>query len=358
MKVQYIPAIDGLRAVAISLVVGAHYGLDRFVPGGFGVTLFFFISGFLISRLLLQEYALTNTVSISQFYIRRFLRLAPALIVMIAIVSFVFFMLNGFVVPSEISAGMFYFMNYYLLIEGPTQMPLGALWSLAVEEHYYLVFPALIALYGKHTKPLVLFLLSLCVAVLIWRIILVIRLHVPMNRTYLSTDTRLDSILFGAVLAVALQTEWRNRLQAVLVNQFVVAFAILLLLLSFLYRDPVFRETLRYTIQGTALLSIFYCALVAPGFSFIRKGLECSFAIWIGKLSYAIYLWHNAVQFFVSKAIAHESLITIDICELALTIALAAGSHYLVELHFQKLRAGFRRSLPAQPSGIGSTPPA
>jgi peptidoglycan/LPS O-acetylase OafA/YrhL len=305
---------------------------------------------------LLEEYATANTVSISQFYIRRFLRLAPALIFMIAIVSATFFALNGFVVPSEIGAGLFYFMNYYLIIEGRTQMPLDPLWSLAVEEHYYIVFPVLLALYGKYRKRLLLFLISLCVAVLVWRIILVTSLHAPMNRTYLSTDTRLDSILFGAVLAVILETEWRDRVRTILINKFVVTSAILLLLSSFLYRDPAFRETVRYSLQGIALLSIFYCSLFASYFSLIRKALESSFAIWIGKLSYAIYLWHAAVQFFVSKALANESLVTIGLIELALSIAMAAVSYYFVEIHFQKLRARFRMSAPVQPFGIGSTP--
>src|SRR6266436_5378926 len=97
MSIKYVPAIDGLRALAIAAVIASHFGADGFIPGGFGVTLFFFISGYLITSLMIREYAEFGTVSISSFYIRRFLRLAPALMTMIVAVSLLFFAIFGFV---------------------------------------------------------------------------------------------------------------------------------------------------------------------------------------------------------------------------------------------------------------------
>src|SRR5579871_6458680 len=83
----YIPALDGLRACAILLVFASHYGGNAIIPGGFGVTLFFFISGYLITSLLISEMQSFRAISISQFYMRRFIRLAPALLSMVLIIS-------------------------------------------------------------------------------------------------------------------------------------------------------------------------------------------------------------------------------------------------------------------------------
>ena len=136
-KDGYVPAIDGMRALAITTVVASHFGAEQIVPGGFGVTVFFFISGYLITSLMIQEHSRRGRIAIVLFYIRRFLRLAPALLVSIAAVSVTFFLAFGFSSISQIFAAVFYYMNYYVIFGGSTPLPLGPLWSLAVEEHYY-----------------------------------------------------------------------------------------------------------------------------------------------------------------------------------------------------------------------------
>src|SRR5258707_13130428 len=102
-----------MRAVAIGIVIVSHFGADRFVPGGFGVPLFFFISGYLITGLLIQEESAAGKIAISSFYIRRFLRLGPALITMIAAVSVLYFLSFGTVDCKQIVASLFYYANYY-----------------------------------------------------------------------------------------------------------------------------------------------------------------------------------------------------------------------------------------------------
>jgi peptidoglycan/LPS O-acetylase OafA/YrhL len=342
MSGEYIPSIDGLRAVAITLVVGSHYGLDKFLPGGFGVTLFFFISGYLITSLLIAEHEATGAISIQSFYIRRFLRLVPALLLMLSGISLAFYLLNLAIEPIEIGAGLFYFMNYYLIIEGPTKMPIGALWSLAVEEHYYLFFPAVFSLCWKWRGPFVQAMIVLCGAALLWRIALSVGVHAPANRTYLGTDTRIDSILFGAILAAVLHSERSKEIRRILESNLAIGAGLGLLLLSLVYRDPFFRETARYTIQGIALMTLFYSAVFGANFQFLRNALEGNFVIWIGKLSYAIYLWHEPVQFVVDRTFPTHNKIWLGISELAITVALASASYYLVELYFQRLRKHFR----------------
>ena len=199
---KYIPAIDGMRAIAILIVVTSHLVKDGIIPGGLGVTLFFFISGYLITGLLIDECEASGAIDIKYFYVRRFMRLAPALLTMVAVVSLTYLLVFGVTSIKEILAAVFYFMNYYQIMHGAMPIPLGPLWSLAIEEHFYLVFPLVIALTWRFRERLFVSLIVVCVLVLVWRTILVAG-GAEDFRTYIGTDTRIDSIVYGALLAIA-----------------------------------------------------------------------------------------------------------------------------------------------------------
>jgi peptidoglycan/LPS O-acetylase OafA/YrhL len=338
---EYIPAIDGMRAIAIGLVVASHFGAEHFVPGGFGVTLFFFISGYLITGLLIQEESTAGKIAISSFYVRRFLRLGPALITMIVAVSLVYFLLYGTVDGKQILSGLFYYANYYSIFGGTAPMPLWPLWSLAVEEHYYLVYPLIFALTWKFRERFLLGVVTLTLAVLLWRVALVVHWHASDARIYLATDTRIDSVLYGAILAVMLKTRFAG-IARYFGHWAVVAAGALLLLISFVYRDPTFRETFRYSLQGIAILPIFYAVLFLPGFSFVRKVLEAPSMIWIGQLSYSLYLYHVAVFVFVATLLPRASLVQLTLAGLPAILGAAAFSYYCIEKPFRKLRDRFR----------------
>src|SRR5689334_12828565 len=172
---DYLAELDGLRAISILLVLLAHFGLGNFIPGGFGVTVFFFISGFLITRLLVAETKLTGTLSLRAFYVRRFRRLGPALIVVIVFTTAGFIATNRFVSSGQLSAAFFYYMNYYVLSDAPQPLPLGALWSLAVEEQYYIVFPLFLAFMSRFSAfALTISLCMISAGILVWRIIYVL----------------------------------------------------------------------------------------------------------------------------------------------------------------------------------------
>jgi len=335
---KYIPAIDGLRALAILVVVASHFGGERFVPGGFGVTLFFFISGYLITTLLIQEHDETGTVSIGKFYVRRFLRLGPALIAMIAGVSIVYAMVIGPISVGQTFAALFYVVNYYSILGGYSPEPLGVLWSLSVEEHYYLLYPLFFSLFWTYRKGFFGVLVGLCVAVLLWRIYLVDVLHVGESRTYYATDTRIDSIIYGAILACMLGI--RPQLGKFLANPWVVGLALVLLLLGFLNRDPAFRETWRYTVQGMALVPIFYVIVIDRRYNLISRLFELTPMILIGRWSYSLYLWHFPILFFVTREFGATPL-GYGVGLLAL-FAFALISYYFIEQRFLGLRSKFR----------------
>jgi peptidoglycan/LPS O-acetylase OafA/YrhL len=321
---KYIPAIDGMRAIAILVVVTSHLVTNE-LPGGLGVTLFFFVSGYLITGLLIDEYDTSGAIDIKYFYIRRFMRLAPALLTMVAVVSLTYFMVFDITSIKEIIAAVFYFMNYYQIVGGAMPIPLGPLWSLAIEEHFYLVFPLVIALAWRFQKKLFVSLVGVCVLVLVWRMIVVAG-GADDFRTFIGTDTRIDSIVYGALLAIGirlkLQLDWLTSRSALVAG-------IGLLLASLVIRNPVFRETVRYSLQGIAFIPLFYYAISVE--SPVKRALENPVALWIGKLSYSLYLWHFPVLVFVKTQLPTGNLAVRGIVIAALSLLCAAISYYFVE---------------------------
>src|SRR5262249_4895198 len=142
-----IPSLDGLRAVSFLIVFVAHAGLNVLVrvPGGFGVTVFFYLSGYLITTLMRVEQQVTGTVSIRHFYLRRARRILPPfyLVLVLAIVLTLAGALPGQLAGRTVAAQMLHFSNYWFAWHGGDGSPAGTVpyWSLAVEEHFYLLFP-------------------------------------------------------------------------------------------------------------------------------------------------------------------------------------------------------------------------
>jgi peptidoglycan/LPS O-acetylase OafA/YrhL len=324
MKHNYIPVIDGLRAVAILLVLITHFWRNGPVVGGLGVTLFFFISGFLITGLLIDELRATSRINFAAFYWRRFRRLAPAMLLMVMVIFAVYWFGFGIWLGDEAVAGVFYVTNYVSISETYFSLVFGALWSLAVEEHFYLLFPLVMALGWRFGYRLLGGLLLLCMLVLLWRCYLVGYGHGW--RIYHSTDTRIDSILYGCVLAIALRLQinltW-------LAQKSVLLLAVALLAWGTLVKDPAFRNTLRYTVQGLAFIPLFY-RLVYGGENWLTQVLQNPLMIWIGKLSYSLYLWHYPILDLCREHLPTSKLSQLIVAAVT-SLLLSVFSYYCVE---------------------------
>ena len=265
-----IPSLDGIRAVSFSIVFLAHAGLGAYVPGYFGLTLFFFLSGYLITTLLRMEYEKTGDISLRQFYLRRVLRIFPPFYLVLGGVAALTAagVLGSSLGGAALLAQVCHLTNYYIVRHGWwTGMPPGTwvYWSLAVEEHFYLVFPVFFLLARRRVKSgrnFMLLLAGLCAVVLLWRCVLVFALDAPKDRTYVASDTRVDSILFGCMLAV-----WQNPVLDVrgisdrLLGVLWVPAGLLLVLTSFLVRQHWFDQTFRYTLQGLGLIPLFIASI-------------------------------------------------------------------------------------------------
>lgn len=301
----YIPGLDGIRAIAFLLVYLAHAGLDYVIPGGLGVTIFFFLSGYLITTLLRTEMERYGRISVSQFYLRRTLRIFPPMYV--TLIMWIGLTALGVLVGrlqwQPIVLASVYLTNYIgVLTPHRLEGGLGILWSLSVEEHFYLIFPWLLLFIlgkGRSFKATAPYLSALCALALAWRLILVLYFH-STSATYTHTDTRFDSILFGCLLAASLNPlldripSWISKRSASL-----AVGGLVLLLGCLIFRWPVFRETFRYSIQGLALIPIFVFVLDAPR-TWVVRLLETPVLRFLGRRSYAMYLIHlcilNAVR--------------------------------------------------------------
>lgn len=291
-KFPFLPELDGLRAIAIAIVFFGHVGLGQsIIPGGLGVTIFFFLSGYLITSLLRVEMGARGAVSVKGFYTRRFLRIIPPLWISIAVFGLA--SAAGLVPtaldPVAILGQLFFAINYmepFGRIEGVPGMPL---WSLAVEEHYYLIFPAAYILLVRHfnvRKMAQIFAIA-CIAALVFRLIHVFAFG-DTYYTYYFTHTRFDSILFGAVLAL-----WNNPVlekDAWRPKPWQFWLAALLLLATIVPRSEAYRETIRYTLQGLVLFVLF--AGVLSYKNWVSRILSSPPFQLVGRYSYTLYLSH------------------------------------------------------------------
>lgn len=340
----HIPSLDGIRAIAALIVFVSHCGLENVIPGGFGVTIFFFLSGYLITTLLRQEYERRGTISLKKFYLRRIYRIIPPLYIVLLLMLMPFSMGESSNHPTSlaIAAQFTQLTNYYLIFWGSNTMIPGSgpMWSLAVEEHFYLLFPlALLVLLRHYAYPRIgMVFVATCLAVLLWRCVLIFDLGVSYDYTYFATDTRIDSLLYGCIMGIWLNPVLDRQFLRVSGAQWtaVLALAVGLLCVTFLYRSPNFRETLRYSLQGIALFPIFFCAVRKHTWAVFRW-LELPPVRFLGLISYTFYLVHVKALGFVDRYIDAPMLIR-AICGFITAVAFSSAMYFFLERHLGALR--------------------
>lgn len=348
-----IPSLDGIRAVAVSLVFFAHGGLDNLIPGGLGVTIFFVLSGYLITTLMRIEHARSGGISYRGFYLRRLLRLMPPLFIVVAAAGLLSLasVIDGGFTSGGLFSALFYFGNYYAISHDFEGMPagLGVIWSLAIEEHYYLFYPPLAALLLRvgRVGMSVTLLSTLCAAVLAWRFWLVFH---GASDAYLTmaTDTRVDAILVGCLMALA-RNPWLDPVPApnALKDWGVAAVSVAVLAGTLLYRDEFFRLTARYTLQSLAIAPLIYLA-VARADRLPFRWLNARPLVYIGAISYTIYLSHHVILSGLAKHWPQLGWVGLTLVGAALTLAVAEPVRRWVEEPCAALRKRLHRNLPVR----------
>src|SRR5262245_9517758 len=347
------PALDGLRAVAIVAVVLYHAGAP--VPGGYlGVDLFFALSGFLITTLLVDEFSERGTISLAGFYRRRARRLVPALAcVLLAFVAATVAVQHAF--PRRdlvgIVAGVGYLSNLLMMSETTTQtMPdaLRHLWSLAAEEQFYLLWPPILVLLLRGPRRLALAVVAGGVAFTSLRGAELWAEGASPQRLHYGIDSRSVAILVGCALALVLsrhETVPRARWAAPLVVTSVLGF----FAVDF-GREAFVGPLLVFSLCCAALI-----VLALDDGSPLAAALSASGLVFVGRISYALYLWH--VPVFVAFGVTRFELVPEAIPAIAVSFALAVASYYLVERRFLRRSHTAARSLEEKRSRTSSLAP-
>ena len=338
-----IPGLDGVRAISILMVMSSHSGF-HFIPGVLGVTIFFFLSGFLITSLLLDEYGNHGTINIPKFYARRVLRLYPPLLAYVAIVLAGLLFLGKEIDPVGLTGALFYFANYLYALQTQNLEAFGLhLWSLSIEEHFYLFFPPLLLLLlGKRIPPVVP-LTVLCFVPLLLRLAVASTTSPLVYPVYTTaaTEMRFDSILFGCVTAIAIRQPQGISLIKLATHPATAVSAGLLLLAAEFFPSQFFRQTLRFTLQNLALVSLVLAAVFSPHFLSAKRLLNSSLVRWIAVLSYSLYLWHVGVFEWVRHLAGSIPPPLIHVLGWLASFAIALLIHFAVERPIVRLRKRF-----------------
>ncbi|GCF94042.1 acyltransferase [Enterococcus florum] len=344
---RYITGFDGLRSLAVIAVILYHL-LPSHMKGGFlGVPVFFVVSGYLITDLLLQEWKQNGTISVKQFYIRRMKRLYPALIAMLVassayITLFQRNLLNN--LRGNVISSLFYVNNWWQIDHGlsyfdrfAAESPFTHIWSLAVETQNYLIWPLIFLILMKVVKKrgkIFLGIMGVSLLSAIWMAILFTPGQDP-TRVYYGTDTRIFSIWLGAGLAfIWPSTRLKQEIpaQAKKVLNIVGVFSLLVMILSFVFMHD--GTTFLYY-GGMFLISIVCMLLVAitahPGAS-LNKWLTNPIFSWLGKRSYGIYLYQYPVMiFYEAKVNVAEHILLHTTIEIILILVITELSYRFIE---------------------------
>ena len=343
------PALDGVRAVAVAGVVTYHVG-GQWLPGGFlGVDLFFVLSGFLITGILLDEIDRDGRVSLPTFFARRARRLLPALyLLLIVVCAWAAFI----AAPEAIGdlrgaalAALFYIANWFFIITGQSYFaemqgpsPLEHTWSLAIEEQYYLLWPLLLLLLVRRASPRIV--AVAIVALLMLSVVLMAVLYDEGDPSiaYFGTFSRMHELLVGSLLAFAVKRGWALPRSARWTAW--IALALIAAMMATV------SDTGAFYYRGGSLV---FCVVVAWLLLALGSGppgggptalLSWRPIAWIGLISYGIYLWHWPLILWLTPVTTGLTGAPLAMLRLGATLAIATASFYLLEQPIRRGRIG------------------
>jgi len=365
---QHLPALDGLRALAVAGVIAYHLGFGWAEGGYLGVDLFFVLSGFLITSLLLEEWITTGRIGLGAFWARRVRRLMPALfLLLLAIAVFVVlegrFGSAGGIAQIDLSglrgdalATLFYVANWHAIFAHQSYFarfaapsPLQHTWSLAIEEQFYLVWPPLLLLLlslgrGRfRTVGMTVTVLGAVASSL--AMALLYHSGSGLNRVYFGTDTRMFDLLCGATVAMMVAGRPQPSAAGQRWLHLGALPAVVALGVCWAVAGSATGLPPRWMFEGGFLLCAVLASFVIADARQFHLGplgrlLSLPPLRWIGRISYGIYLWHWPVIVYMTRGRTGLAEPWLDLARVGLTVALAAASFYLVEMPIR------RRSFP------------
>ena len=346
MKHTYYPSLDGLRTLAVGIVLAAHGGVPYFRSGGVGVDLFFVLSGFLITAILTTEYGEQGAMSFRNFYARRFLRLAPALFLTCTLVAVGMILLERRFPGTEIALALSYTANWALAFYKFHLTWLNHCWSLSIEEQFYLIWPIVILALERGVKANRTKMWMLITGALMVAVYRASRVGIYSDeRINFGLDTRMDVLMTGAALAyfvrsVAdtglsdLQSRWLGRFLAPLALAGVLAVIHIVT-----WYSPWMGRIGYVLVAGAAALVI--ADLVIGRHSVLAGLFGLGFMVYVGRISYGLYLFHLPIFYMVEKLMPAASLPVRLTVKLVVSVVIAAASFRWVEKPILRLKRLF-----------------
>ncbi|WNG90436.1 acyltransferase family protein [Mycobacterium sp. ITM-2016-00317] len=378
---QAIPALDGIRAIAVALVLADHGGVPGLSGGFLGVDVFFVLSGFLITSLLLDEVGRTGRVGLKGFWIRRARRLLPALLVMVlAVVALreLFSEESTANLRDDAVAAFFWMSNWVFVAQdtdyfsqGAPPSPLQHTWSLAVEEQYYVLWPLLIAgviaglgaiayrrgvALSQRVVRTAVFVLAAAGVAASATAAIVASSDATLNRVYFGTDTRVQALLVGAAAAALLVRDWRGLTAGLVIFRsrwarwtawWLPAVGLVVLVSAARMATgsaEEFRSGLLTVVALAAVLVIAPVALAQDGP--VARLLSAGPLVGLGAISYGVYLWHWPIFLVLNGERTGTTGWELFALRCAATLAVAAVSWWLIEQPIREWRPAFVPMLP------------
>jgi peptidoglycan/LPS O-acetylase OafA/YrhL len=345
----YQPALDGLRALAVVSVIAYHFGYGWAKGGYLGVDTFFVLSGFLITSLLLAEFRRDRRIDLGSFWARRARRLLPALfLVLAAVAAYATWWMppeSRGAIRGDGLAALFYSANWRFIFEHSSYFSLFAspsmlehTWSLAIEEQFYLLWPLIVvgclAVGRGRRAPLAV----LATATVIASALLMAHLASgDPSRAYFGTDARVHSLLVGALLALALERRHIHQTGAGgRILRSTGALALLVVIAAYITIGDGRRFMYRggFLVFALAVAAVIAAAVQPRGP--VRALLSLAPLVWIGTISYGLYLWHWPVQLVLTPNRIHLNGVALDLVRVAVTVTCATMSYFAVELPIRR----------------------
>lgn len=340
-KRKYIKEIDGLRALAVIMVLAYHLKMPFAKSGLLGVTVFFVISGYLITGILINEIEESGGVDLKNFWLRRIRRLLPAVLSMAVVMIFVSAVVNRVVFTkgcNDLLSAVFGYNNWWQIFRKVSYFenagapsPFTHCWSLAIETQFYLIYPILLILLSKARNRGKVFAAVTAVLAMI-SVVLMGVLYSPdgdPSRVYYGTDTRAFSLLIGALAAIQkeyhiIKVKLQGKLWAVIGSISVLILIGMMMLISS------YSSFLYYGGQAiVSVLAAFVVYAVTVSRSLLNIILGSSILKWIGDRSYSIYLWHYPIIVLMSGG--KRAAWWIVILEVVLSVGFAELSYRFIE---------------------------
>ncbi len=344
IALKQIPGLDGVRMIAVFLVMLYHFGIP-YVPGGHGVTMFFVLSGFLITWLLLKEQAATGGISVRDFYWRRALRIFPAFYAFWLLIAAEGLLRDGNAPEAHAWSAFFYVSNYYSALNDHPVNGFSHTWSLGVEEQFYLLWPAFFIYLSRDLRRMTTVLMGVIGAVAIYRVVLAYGFDVNQSYIYSAFDTRVDHLLVGCLGAVVVQRRawtwmWDRLCGHWAMPLLTVAAALGSIALGRTGLVPRYRDVLGFVIDPV-LFGVFIAQVIALSGTRAWSWLDSPVARFLGRISYPLYLYQQLTLYRAKVMTADYPLWVQLVVAVGLTVVVASGSYYLIERPFLRLKHRF-----------------